>query len=248
VPGFGWRHGVALSLLLTLSVAAAAQEGRDSTTQKVWQALALHLPALKPEGIYPTQVPGLYEVVVGPRLLYVTEDARFAIQGDIIDLQAGRNLTQPRLQQAKAQAIAKVGEENMLIYGPAQAKHTITVFTDIDCGFCRKLHREMDQYNKVGIRVRYLFFPRAGVDSLSYRKAVSVWCAKDRHGAMTRAKNGEKLEELQCANPVRQHMQLGEMMGVTGTPAIVLENGKMLPGYVPADRLIKLLENAAKEK
>ena len=130
----------------------------------------------------------------------------------------------------------------MIVFPAKEQKHVITVFTDIDCGYCRKLHAEMDKYNEEGITVRYLMFPRAGVDSPSYKKAVTVWCSKDQLDAMTRAKNGENLPNLTCDNPIQEEYELGQLIGVRGTPAIVMDDGGMLPGYVPAARLAKALE------
>jgi thiol:disulfide interchange protein DsbC len=234
----------AFAVLLLFSVAMPGMAG-DEKTEKVWQGLALLLPELEPDAITPSPVPGLYEVVLGPKVFYVTEDTRFLIQGDVIDLESRVNVTQPRVNQVKADAIEKVGEQNMLIFSPEVFTHTVTVFTDIDCGFCRKMHREMESYFEQGIRIRYLFFPRAGELSASYRKAVSVWCADDPKAMMTLAKTGAEIEENPCVSPVPGHMALGEMMGVTGTPALVLPDGRMIPGYVPADKLVLLLSEPA---
>ena len=134
----------------------------------------------------------------------------------------------------------------MLVYSPpkgVKTKHVVTVFTDIDCGYCRKLHAEMPDYNKQGIEIRYLFYPRAGVGSESYKKAVKVWCSDDKHKAMDVSKAGNRVEaRIDCENPVDEHMTLGGLVGVSGTPALVLEDGKVVPGYVPADRLSKVLD------
>jgi thiol:disulfide interchange protein DsbC len=130
----------------------------------------------------------------------------------------------------------------MIVFKPKATQHVIYVFTDIDCGYCRKLHSEIDQYLKLGIEVRYLFFPRAGKDSDSYFKAVTVWCAKDRNAALTKAKSGENLARKQCDNPIDEHMALAEAMGANGTPMIVTEKGVIMPGYVPAEQLLKMLE------
>ncbi|MEW7976702.1 MAG: DsbC family protein [Candidatus Sedimenticola endophacoides] len=232
----------AILTLLCLLALPLSTQAADATVERVWQALALRVPQLKPEMVEPAPVPGLYEVTVGPRVFYVSADGRYVIQGDVIDLAQMRNLTQPKVNQAKLRAVEALGEENMLSYGPGDARHTITVFTDIDCGYCRKLHREMADYNAAGIRVRYLFYPRAGVESKSYRKAVSVWCAPDQHQAMDQAKGGEKIKERTCDNPVDRHMRLGEQVGVSGTPALVLADGEVLPGYLPAARLIEVLQ------
>jgi thiol:disulfide interchange protein DsbC len=165
------------------------------------------------------------------------------VQGRMIDLDKREDLTEPRKAAARQQAVNKVGEDNMVIFGPDKYDHTVTVFTDIECGYCRKLHREIADYGAEGIRVRYVFYPRAGADSASYKEAVSVWCSDDRRKAMTDAKSGKKLEAKSCSNPVRKHMELGELLGISGTPAIVLENGDMVPGYVPAKRLAAILES-----
>lgn len=219
-----------------------AEEKDASGVQKVRQNLAEMLPGLTLGDINPTPAAGLYEVMVGQRIIYVTEDGRYLVQGSLIDLKEKKNLTEPRLNSIKANAVAAVGEDNMVIFGPQDAKHTITVFTDIDCGYCRKLHSEMAGYNDEGIRIRYLFYPRAGLNSSSYRKAVTVWCSDDRKDAMTQSKSGVTLDEKSCANPVSNHLELGEQLGVSGTPAMVLESGEMIPGYVPPKRLSALLE------
>ncbi len=207
--------------------------------------LKMMVPGLEDATVTPAPVPGLYEVIAGPDVLYVTQDGRYLIQGSIIDLEARQNLTAPRAAQAAANAIEGVGEENMVIYEPKEAKHTISIFTDIDCGYCRKLHSQMDQYLAYGIRIRYLFFPRAGLKSESYQKAVAVWCADDRNEAMTLAKSGQKVEMKECDNPVSSHYSLGEQMGIRGTPALVLDDGEKLPGYVPPDRLNEYLTKRA---
>jgi thiol:disulfide interchange protein DsbC len=148
----------------------------------------------------------------------------------------------PCRNDTRRKAIEGVGEENMIVFSPQDPKHTVTVFTDIDCGYCRKLHREIDSYENAGIKVRYLLFPRSGVDSPSYDKAVSVWCSEDRAKALTEAKQGKAVDKKECDNPVREDIELGHSLGVTGTPTIVLENGRVVPGYVPAASLKRMLD------
>ena len=233
----------AVFLMAAFPVSQIMAEEKDASgVQKVRQNLAEMLPGLTLGDINPTPAAELYEVMVGQRIIYVTEDGRYLVQGSLIDLKEKKNLTEPRLNSIKASAVAAVGEDNMVIFGPQDAKHTITVFTDIDCGYCRKLHSEMAGYNDEGIRIRYLFYPRAGLNSSSYRKAVTVWCSDDRKDAMTQSKSGVTLDEKSCANPVSNHLELGEQLGVSGTPAMVLESGEMIPGYVPPKRLSALLE------
>jgi thiol:disulfide interchange protein DsbC len=200
------------------------------------------LPEYKVDSIDKTPIKGLYEVVMGPQLIYVSDDGRYMVQGRMIDLVNREDLTEPRKAAARAQAVDKIGEDNMVIFAPDKYEHTVTVFTDIDCGYCRKLHSEIADYGAEGIRVRYVFYPRAGAGSPSYKDAVSVWCSDDRKKALTEAKSGKKLGAKSCKNPIKQHMALGELLGVAGTPAIVLESGEMVPGYVPAKRLARLLD------
>lgn len=209
--------------------------------------LAKQMPNAKVTAVNKTPVEGLYEVIMPPQILYVTSDAKYVVSGNIINAESGENLSMPQRDKVRAQAVEMLGEDSMIVFAPKQVKHTITVFTDIDCGYCRKLHNEIAEYNKLGIKVRYAAFPRAGIGSPSYKKAVSVWCASDRKAAMTRAKSGDNVEEKDCKNPVLDHYQMGEQLGVTGTPSLVLEGGQVVPGYVPADRLFKGLEDQAKQ-
>jgi len=224
--------------LIALPLTAAEPDKPDLSK------LQAALGGVTPDSVSPTPVPGLYEVVLGSQILYLSEDGRFAIQGDVIDLAAANNLTEARRGALRLKVIEAVGENNMVIFAPTgQVKHTVTIFTDIDCGYCRQLHREIEAYNQSGIKVRYLLYPRTGIGSDSYDKAVAVWCSADRQDALTRAKQGEEIERNSCPNPVEQHYQLGQMVGVRGTPSIVLESGEMIPGYVPAARLAQLLDN-----
>lgn len=214
-------------------------------TEAVKQALKQALPGLTPDSIQPSPLPGLYEVMVGPKLFYVSEDGQYLIQGSLFDIKARKDLTEDRLTEARLGALKKVGTDNMIVFKPKGPKHLAYVFTDIDCGYCRKLHSEIDQYLKEGIEIRYLFFPRAGEGSESYFKAVSVWCAKNRNEALTRAKKGDTPERKDCDNPVDEHMALANAMGANGTPMIVTEQGNILPGYVPAAQLSKVLDKEA---
>ncbi|EGV49880.1 DsbC family protein [Candidatus Endoriftia persephone] len=195
-----------------------------------------------PDSIQPSVIQGVYEVMIGPRLVYVSADGKYLLNGKLFDIETREDLTTPKVAKAKARAIEAVGEENMVIFAPEKFEHTVTVFTDIDCGYCRKLHSEIGQYNDLGIRVRYMMFPRAGVGSSSFDKAVAVWCADDRQKAMTLSKAGKQVEQKKCENPIIQHMELGQLLGVTGTPAIFFDDGELLPGYVPAKRMLSYLK------
>jgi thiol:disulfide interchange protein DsbC len=234
----------AFALAGLMLVAHSAAASPEKTIRK---ALTEIVPGVEIDSVSASPVPGLYEVMIGTQLMYVTADGRYFVDGRIVDLKTRADLTEPRLAEARKALVDGVGESQMVIFGPADAKHTVTVFTDIECGYCRKLHAEIDQYAKEGIRVRYLFYPRAGQGSPAYKEAVSVWCAGNadaQREAMTEAKAGRAIEEKSCTNPVDVHMALGQEMGLRGTPAILTESGEMIPGYVEAKRLAAQLNGA----
>ncbi|HEB78229.1 MAG TPA: DsbC family protein [Methylothermaceae bacterium] len=233
-------------LFLLLMLAPAVVPAGTDPTASLRHGLEKHLPGASIDQIRETPVPGLYEVSIGPRIYYVSKDGRFLLQGHLIDLASRTDLTEARLAQARLAQLNKIGEDKMIVFSPEKPRHTVTVFTDIDCGYCRRLHSQIDQYMDLGIRVRYMFFPRAGKGSRSYDKAVAVWCAKDRRQALTAAKQGKEIEMLRCDNPVDQHMALAESFGVRGTPMIVTETGEILPGYFPPEALAQHLEENSK--
>jgi thiol:disulfide interchange protein DsbC len=204
----------------------------------------------------PTVIPGIDEFVSGSKLFYVSGDGNYFIEGSLIDVKSNKDLTEARLGEGRIAALDKLGVNNMIVFKPKppkKANHVVYIFTDIDCGYCRKLHSEIEQYMTAGIEIRYLFFPRAGVGSDSYNKAVAVWCAKDkekdknkvRQDALTKAKKGDSIDMEQCDNPVKAHMQLGEEFGASGTPMLVTEKGTIIPGYVNAISLAQGLEKEA---
>lgn len=213
----------------------------DEATIK--KSLSEFMPRAKIDSIQPAEIKGLYEIVTGGTIFYASEDGRYLFQGQMYDAFNKKNITETKLATVRKRELEKVGEKNMIIFKPETSKHIVSVFTDVDCGYCRKLHAEIDQYLDKGITVRYLFFPRAGKGSESYAKAISVWCADDRQKALTAAKKGEPLESRTCDNPIDQHMALGEAFGMSGTPMIITEKGNVLPGYVPAAQLAKILDS-----
>ncbi|MGJ8662306.1 MAG: thioredoxin fold domain-containing protein, partial [Marinicella sp.] len=148
----------------------------------------------------------------------------------------------------RKELLAKMGDSQRINFYPENMEHHVTVFTDIDCGYCRKLHAEMTQYNDLGIGISYLFFPRAGLQSASFDKAVNVWCATDQQQAMTLAKAGETVEPQKCDNPITDHYKAGLSSGVSGTPALVLDNGMIMPGYLPPQQLKQRLDAIALNK
>jgi len=220
------------------SLSLAASDDQDA----IIKSLNGVFPGVTPSEINPSPMAGVSEVLIGPRLFYVSNDGKYLLQGSLIELATRTDISEARRNSIRLDALNKLGEENMIVFPAKDSKHTITVFTDIDCGYCRKLHDEMDQYNAKGITVRYLAFPRSGINSASYNKAVSVWCEKDRQAAMTRSKAGEDLPKADCDNPVKDEYELGQMLGINGTPAIILEDGSLLPGYIPAAKLATALD------
>ena len=214
------------------------------TEQTIRNALGETLPGLPVQSIQPSPIDGVSEVQLGSRLFYISNDGRYLLQGNLIDVKTRVDLSEERRKQIRTTAIDGLGVDNMIVFPAKTAKHEITVFTDIDCTYCRKLHNEIDQYNARGITVRYVMFPRSGINTPSYYKAVAVWCEDDHQDALTRAKAGEELSgSKDCNNPVGEHLKLGETMGLRGTPAIVLADGEMLPGYVSADKLAVALDS-----
>ena len=231
-----------LLIPLFLLVGAVQAGNADSkTTQKIRDALSKHLPSAAQAGVKTTPMKGIYEVAVGGTILYVSEDGRYVINGNMLDLQTRRNLTEETMGEVRKKLVDELGEKNMLVYMPdGKVKHTITVFTDIYCPYCRRLHSEMDEYKKNGVKVRYVFLPFKG--KRSYDASVNVWCADNPQEAMNKAKAGEEIPHKTCANPIDKHKALGSDLGIRGTPAIMYENGQMSPGYVPAKKVVQQME------
>lgn len=235
-------------VLLVLCVgSAAAQSVSKDVDHQLRASLRGLLPNLKPDAIAESPIPGLYEVTFGTRIVYVTADGRYLLKGQIVDLETRAPVTEEREQALKQKLLADLDESKMIIFGDKSLPHTVTVFTDIDCGYCRKLHSEVAKYNAAGIRIRYMAFPRAGLGSPSALKAESVWCADDRHAAMDKAKSGASVPRRTCDNPVAEQYRLGQQLGVSGTPALLLEDGSLIPGYVPPKRLAAALNQRAAE-
>ena len=221
------------SLLATISLAQA-----DVVLKDKLEAL---LPGMVVQTLEPLENTDLYEALVDGEIVYFSKDGRYVFQGDIIDIESRQNITENKRRGLKKEQIDSFNEADMIIFEPEKTKHTLTVFTDIDCGYCRKLHQQMSEYNALGIKVRYMAFPRSGLDSESFDKAVSVWCADDRKQAMTDSKSGSSIKVNSCDNPIKDHFAAGRRLGVTGTPALFLESGELLPGYIPPMRLIQIL-------
>ena len=226
--------------LLSLPIAAVAKEvSAPMTAAEAREKLLTVRPNFPVLGVKRSVLDGYFEVLMdGGMTLYMNATADYFIAGDLFLIEPGGlvNVTEQSRTEQRKQLLASLKESDMVVFSPAPelTKATITVFTDIDCGYCRKLHQEVPELNRLGIAVRYLAYPRAGIGSDSYNKAVSVWCADDPQKALTNSKAGKNIETKTCENPGAAHYGLGDAFGVTGTPAVVYEDGNLQAGYLPA--------------
>jgi thiol:disulfide interchange protein DsbC len=203
------------------------------------------LPAgTKIDDLRPAAIAGLYEYMQGAEVSYITADGKYFVDGSVYDMDSHENITERRRVESRLKLLAAIPESQMIVFSPKNPKYTINIFTDIDCGYCRKLHSEVAEYNKLGVKIRYLSYPRAGPDSDSWHKAQVVWCAADRNDALTKAKAGAVLDTRKVCkdSPVAREYQLGQDIGVHGTPAIVTEGGDYISGYMPPQALVQRLD------
>ena len=235
-----------LSIGAAETAAPAASVAAKATDQKavatIRATLAKKFPDMNIEDVRPTPMKDIYEVVMGSDLAYVSADGAYLIAGDLYEIGTRTNLTEAGRQKSRVQALAKLDEREMIVFKPAKVKHTITVFTDVDCGYCRKLHSEIAQLTERGVQVRYLAYPRAGPGTDDWRKMEAVWCSMDRKKAITEAKAGRDVKSQQCSTPVAKQFKLGEQLGVRGTPAIFTATGDYIGGYLAPDQMIKELD------
>jgi len=236
------RLSAFLILLAVLPLVAGAVEPEVSSN--IEKSLKEIFPEMNITSIKPTQVKGLYQVMEGAEVYYITGDGRYFLHGDMYDLKERHNLTELQRTDARNVLLKDVSSDEYIEFTPAHPKHVIYVFTDVDCPYCRRLHSHIKEINNLGIAVRYLAFPRQGVDTETYAEMESVWCAKDRNRALTDAKLGKKPVKLDCTNTVAQQFALGQSMGVHGTPAVFTSSGKYLGGYMAPDELEQAIEQA----
>jgi len=227
--------------VFVLAVEGSAAEGNpeSGSIASLRKAFAIKVPGLEITQIKEAPIQGVFEVVVGSQVVYTDGNARYVIDGDLIDLATKRNFTEESRAVIRMTKIEELGEKNMIVYTPKTVDHTITVVTDIDCPYCRRLHGEMDEYMKSGVKVRYIFMPLKGKED--YDTTVSVWCSDDKNMALDLAKSGSEIDKASCDNPIDRHLDLARQLGVRGTPAIILANGTMLPGYVPVKKMVEQL-------
>lgn len=213
---------------------------------RILEKLRLSRPDFEYEEPVQSEIPGLFTVqVVGGPTLYVSADGKHLVAGDMYSIQPGEfvNLQEKAREKDRATLMAAVDKKQQIVFSPkGKTKAFIHIFTDVDCSYCQKLHREIAAINELGIEVRYLAYPRAGVNSESSRKLATAWCSSDPQGTLTKLKSRQRVPTSVCDdNPIADHHRLGELVGVSGTPNMVTVDGQMIGGYVPADKLAELL-------
>lgn len=223
---------------ITFALAATAHAAPDP----VRQALSTILPNAESMAIADSPIEGMKQVTIDSTVVYVSDDGHYLMQGKLFDLQTRTDLTEEAMSGIRKDLMKDVNVGEMITFAPENPIYDVYVFTDIDCGYCRRLHAQVEEYNRLGIAVHYLFFPRAGIGSPSYSKAVSVWCSDDQRSAFTSAKLGEEPSSKNCDNPIQRQYELGQKIGMTGTPALVLKDGSMIRGYMPPENLLQHLQ------
>lgn len=232
---------LAFFCLAAISVDLMAAEAESPVPEAVQERLNHLIPNRQADSLQASPVIGLYEAVYGTDIFYISADGKHMLQGDLYNLDTRTNLTEHKRANGRLKVIDEIDPASMIIFKPAKTRYVVDVFTDLDCAYCRKLHSEIDSYLAEGIEIRYLAFPRSGYRTRSYFKAVSAWCADDRKAALTKAKAGETIESKTCDSPVDKHMAAAEELGINGTPTLIMPDGSIVPGYVPAKQLAKIL-------
>lgn len=222
--------------MLFVTVGAVADDVTDNYGA-VKDRIGTLVPGSNDIAIAETPLDGILEVRVGSEVVYMTDDGRYLVQGRVVDLDTQTDLTEVAQAKLRREAVRRIDKSEAISFSPENPVHEVYAFTDIDCGYCRRMHGQMEEYMEQGIAFHYLMFPRAGKGSHSWEKASYVWCAADKQEAMTTAKLGQEPEPAQCEDPVDTQYKLGQEVGVTGTPALVTMNGTLLPGYVPPEQL-----------
>ena len=230
-----------VTCLLMTTMNASAEDAKD------FDAVEAKIRALVPNAttiaISETPIEGVLQVQINSDIVYVTDDGQYLLQGQIMEIDTKANITDQAKSGIRVSLLTDLKRDEQITFTPEEPKYDLLVFTDIDCGYCRKLHNQIEGYNEQGIAIHYMAFPRAGIGSDSYDKFVSVWCSDDQKEALTLAKNGTDPLPQKCPNPIADQYELGREIGVTGTPALVTSDGTLIPGYMPPDQLRQRLES-----
>ena len=229
---------IAVSSAAKAPVPAEPVYAAGSPEARVREVLRGLDPRIQVDHVGPAPLPGFREVIAGGQVVYVSDDGKYLLQGSLLDVAKRKDLSEAAMARLRGEVLKGIPMEDRIVYSPAGTpKHRVVVLTDIECGYCRKFHTEIGEHLKRGIQVEYLAFPRAGLGSADYRKMVSVWCADDRRKALTDAKSDRAVPSKTCKTPVDMQYRAGQRMGLTGTPMILTEDGRMLGGYLPPDAL-----------
>lgn len=234
-----YRQSLVLIILMLTTLSAAA----DGLSAPQRAAIASRF-GVAPADIKPAPIAGWYQIHAGSDVAYVSADGRYLFKGELVDTQKRVNLTQETQQQLRRNLLDTVTDKSTIVYAPAQPKHVLTVFTDLDCGYCRRLHQAMPQLLNAGIEVRYLFYPRAGEGSAAWRKAEAIWCSSDRKASLDKGFSGQPLGQPQCDAEarIRRDYRLAHEIGATGTPTIIMESGRIIHGLPPISALIEAVK------
>lgn len=246
---FEWVRKTGAAALLAGALAPWAAPSTTWAEEPNFDAAETRLRELAPTAtsiaLSETPVEGLLQAQIGNEIVYVSRDGVYLLQGTLFNMDTRTNVTDEAKAGIRRELIKDLNPAEQITFSPDEPKYDLLVFTDVDCGYCRKLHQQIDAYMEAGIAIHYLAFPRAGVGSHSYDKFVSAWCADDQQAALTLAKTGDEPAPLQCDNPIEAQYELGREVGVTGTPALVTLDGTLIPGYVPPEQLRDRLEALA---
>jgi thiol:disulfide interchange protein DsbC len=235
------------ALLISAFIASPAwSEGSEEVPAEERERLAGLFESIAPENVKRSPIDGWYMIQKGSVIAYVSQDGRYLLQGDLIDLDSQVNLSELSRSDARRELMSKLSDDQVILFSPEEVKYSVTVFTDVDCTYCRRLHGQINEYLANGIEIRYLLYPRGGPASAAWNTSEAVWCARDRGEALTLAKLDREFESSNCdASTVQDHYLLGQQVGLAGTPAIVLDDGEMIAGYMPPDALKLRLEQKA---
>ena len=235
-----------VALVATFSLVPVAAQQVDDDLEQVRTKVSGMFDTIERNNINPSPVDGWYSIQQGSIVAYISNTGRYLLQGDLIDLDNNVNVSELARTDSRRQLMSTIKDEDVILFSPADLKYSISIFTDIECTYCRRLHGQIDEYLAHGIEVRYLMYPRNGPTSRAWSTAEEVWCSSDRNSALTAAKSDRKFASTDCdASAVQEHYAMGREIGLSGTPAIVLEDGTLISGYVPPDQLKAQLDAAA---
>ena len=239
--------GIVLISIGMLAVPPAQADSNAEELEKVRDKMSTMFQEINPQNIQPSPIDGWYTVRKGAVVAYISADGRYLLQGDLIDLDTQVNLSESERNSARIEMMAAIPDDEMISFTPDEVKYSVSIFTDIDCAYCRRLHSQIDEYLAQGIEINYLLYPRSGPTSASWVKAEQVWCADDRNEALTAAKVDKNFDSHSCdSSMISKHYSLGKDVGLTGTPAIVMSDGTLMPGYLPPLALAERLAVAEK--